>query len=55
MSRRNAPESSTWKHAVEIVAAYLSKNRVAAGEIPDTLRGVHTALSELASPDAVKS
>ena len=36
--------------ASSIVAAYVTKNRIAANEIPDIIRSVHGALAGLSSP-----
>jgi predicted transcriptional regulator len=37
-------------HTSTIVAAYLSKNRLAANEVPDVIRSIHAALTGLSSP-----
>ena len=37
-------------HTSTIVAAYLSKNRLAANEVPGVIRSIHAALTGLSSP-----
>lgn len=42
-------------HTVEIVGAYVSRNPIQSGNLPDLIKEVHTALSRLSAPPPVSA
>ena len=47
----DASADSAYEHAAEIVSAYVGHNSVAAADLPDLIRLVHAALTQLDRPD----
>ncbi len=51
-SDTDGPPADVMRLGADIVAAYLSRNMVALGEVPSLIRTVHQALEQIAHPTA---